>query len=72
MQTSELQNQIEMASKIVARNPGLVAIVTETRLSKNARRTSWGFRFRVNEVAEVGMELSNDDGSFSVVRAVVA
>jgi hypothetical protein len=70
MNTNELQRQIELAREVIARNGYKVpAIVTENRLSKNARKTFWGFRF---QVATIGTEITNDDGSFSVVRAVVA
>ncbi len=71
MKPNLLNEQIKLAAKVQA-GTELPAIITESRLSKNARKTFFGFRFAVNESMEIGREIANEDGSFSVIRAVIA
>jgi hypothetical protein len=69
MNLAEATNE---ARKIQSRHTGSIAIVTENRLSRKARKTWFGFRFAVNEATNIGREIINDDGSISVIREVVA
>lgn len=69
MNLTEATNE---ARRIQARNPGMTAIVTESRLSRKARKSWFGFRFAINEATDIGREIINDDGSISVIREVVA
>lgn len=50
----------------------LPAIVVESRLSRKARKSWFGFRFAVKESTEIGREIVNGDGSISVIREVIA
>lgn len=69
MNTNTLDAQTEAARQTKARYGYTVpAIVTETRLNRLTRRTHFGFRF---QNAEIGEEITNPDGSISIVRAVV-
>jgi hypothetical protein len=66
-----LTDTIAEARRIASRNNGTV-IVTESRLSRKARKTWFGFRFAVNEATNIGREIVNDDGSISIIREVIA
>ena len=65
----QINEQIEMASK-VRPLAGWVAIITETKLSKKARKSHIGFRFEKEENAKIGRIIENGDGSISAVVAI--
>jgi len=66
-----LTETIESAKAAIIRHGyNHAATVTETRSSKTARKSSFGFRFFTP--GEIGTEIKNDDGSISVIRAIVA
>lgn len=64
----KINEQIKMASNN-DRNPGWVAIIIESKLTKRARKTWFGFRFERKEDAIIGRTIEHEDGSISTIVA---
>ncbi len=62
----KINGQVELAKK-VNRPDGWVAVVTETRLHKNAKRSHFCFHFEKIEDAIIGRVIENYDGSVSKI-----
>ena len=71
MQNFEIKKQIESAKLAIAKHSYTgVACIVELKLSKTARKSSFGFFFS-DKAIEIGTVINNNDGSVSKVVACV-
>lgn len=65
-----ISEEIAAAKKVGAKH-GMVAIVTESKVSEKSRKTWFGFHFEKANACEIGKTYTRQDGSIFLVIATV-
>ena len=65
----QIEEQATIARKI-NKPAGWITVITKSKLSANAKKTWFGFRFEKIENANIGRVIRNNDGNFSTIVAL--